>query len=283
MAHDRGAAVGGWGAAVAAEARQARHVSLYFAASSRKNAVGWANCSRKEMEKLGAFPHAVIKISGRRRRRRLKAHALAGDATAAGSAAAGTSGEGSSAVARAAAFAASSAWAAVAAAAPSVAAAVRVPRRRRRNGDASSLNATAAAGSDVRQERRRAARRRLRFAENTFADHMRAAALCPLMCGDTPTSRRTFDAFVAGCVPLFVGTRLWGRCDPPCQPGWGWRVPGAPFPHLPFHGLWIDWSRFPLLDELALVAAPSRAAATDLLKRALQPFHDQVHASLDYN
>ena len=77
-------------------------------------------------------------------------------------------------------------------------------------------------------------------------------------------------------MPLFVGTRLWGRCDPPCRPGWGWRVPGAPYPHLPFHGLWIDWSRFPLLDELALVSAPSHEAAEDVLKRALKPFHDQV-------
>lgn len=89
-------------------------------------------------------------------------------------------------------------------------------------------------------------------------------------------SRRTYDAFIAGCVPLFVGTRLWGRCDPPCRPGWGWRVPGAPYPHLPFHGLWIDWSRFPLLDELALVSAQSNEEAEDVLKRALKPFHDQV-------
>ena len=53
-------------------------------------------------------------------------------------------------------------------------------------------------------------------------------------------------------------------------------MPGAPFPHLPFHGLWIDWSRFPLLDELALVSAPTHEAAEDVLKRALKPFHDQV-------
>jgi hypothetical protein len=262
LEHDQpgGDVVGGWAAAIAAEARQARHVSLYFAASSRKNAIGWANCSRQEMEKLNAFPHAIIKVSGRRRRR-LTAQALAGAAAVKAV---------SSVAARAAAVAAP----------PSSVAFLR----RGRNGDAQfAANATAGARSDVRAEARRLQeprRRRLRFAENTFADHMRAAAICPLVCGDTPTSRRTFDAFLAGCVPLFVGTRLWGRCDPPCRPGWGWRVPGAPFPHLPFHGLWIDWSRFPLLDELALVAAPSHAAAVDVLKRALKPFHDQVSTSL---
>jgi hypothetical protein len=60
-------------------------------------------------------------------------------------------------------------------------------------------------------------RRQLRHSEASFADHMSKAAICPLMCGDTPTSRRTYDAYIAGCVPLFVGTRLWGRCDKPCQ------------------------------------------------------------------
>jgi len=36
---------GGWASAIAAEARQTRKVSLYFAAAARKNAIGWANCS----------------------------------------------------------------------------------------------------------------------------------------------------------------------------------------------------------------------------------------------
>jgi len=61
--------IGGWAQAIATEARQTRKVSLYFAAAARNNAIGWANCSRKEMEKLQGFPHAVIKISGRRKRR----------------------------------------------------------------------------------------------------------------------------------------------------------------------------------------------------------------------
>ena len=90
------------------------------------------------------------------------------------------------------------------------------------------------------------------------------------MCGDTPSSRRTFDAYASGCVPVLVGTRLWGRCDPPCKPGWGWRVSGVAFPHLPFHGLWLDWSRFPLLDELALVSGDADGAVA-LMRRALGP------------
>ena len=53
--------------------------------------------------------------------------------------------------------------------------------------------------------------------ESKFAHAMRVSDFCLVMCGDTPTSRRIFDSIVADCVPLVVGTRLFGHCDPPCH------------------------------------------------------------------
>ena len=85
--------------------------------------------------------------------------------------------------------------------------------------------------------------------ESKFAHAMRVSDFCLVMCGDTPTSRRIFDSIVADCVPLIVGTRLWGRCEPPCRPGWGWFVSGEKHPHTPFHDTLIDYSRFPRVDE----------------------------------
>jgi hypothetical protein len=53
------------------------------------------------------------------------------------------------------------------------------------------------------------------------------------------------------------------------------QVAGKEFPHLPFHGLWIDWSRFPLIDEQALVASQSKEHAMGLLKTALNEMAQQ--------
>jgi len=101
--------------------------------------------------------------------------------------------------------------------------------------------------------------------QETFARSMRVADFCLVMCGDTPTSRRIFDSIVANCIPLIVGTRLWGRCEPPCRAGWGWTVSGPENPHLPFQSTLIDYTRFPRVDEAALyvdaAAAYDRAVA----------------------
>ena len=81
---------------------------------------------------------------------------------------------------------------------------------------------------------------------------MRVADFCLVMCGDTPTSRRIFDAIVADCIPLIVGTRLWGRCEAPCHEGWGWFVSGKEHPHLPFRDTYVGYTRFPRVDEKLL-------------------------------
>ncbi len=99
-----------------------RHVSIFFSASERKNAIGWANCSRRELLKLSKFPNAVIHVADRRRRR---------------------------------------------------------------------LQEEPNVNVEVRSHRR------LKVAENMYAAQMGRSGLCPLMCGDTPTSRRTFDAYVS--------------------------------------------------------------------------------------
>jgi len=79
------------------------------------------------------------------------------------------------------------------------------------------------------------------------------------MCGDTPTSRRIFDAIVADCIPLIVGTRLWGRCEAPCHEGWGWFVSGREHPHLPFRDTYVDYTRFPRVDEKLLYEDATKA------------------------
>ena len=81
-------------------------------------------------------------------------------------------------------------------------------------------------------------RRRL-LDEDAFAHSMRVADFCLVMCGDTPTSRRIFDAIVADCIPLIFGTRLWGECVEPCHEGWGWFVSGKEHPHLPFRDTYV--------------------------------------------
>ena len=104
-------------------------------------------------------------------------------------------------------------------------------------------------------------RRRL-LDEDAFAHAMRAADFCLVMCGDTPTSRRIFDAIVADCIPLIVGTRLWGECTEPCHDGWGWFVSGTAHPHLPFRDTYVDYTRFPRVDEALLYRDAPRAYAT---------------------
>ena len=116
-----------------------------------------------------------------------------------------------------------------------------------------------------------------RWPYREYKSREKMAVFCPAVCGDTPTSQRTFDIVTSGCVPLVVGTRLFGKCEPPCHTGWGWEVTGRS--HLPFDGLWIDWSRFPALNESQLDSASSPDEASLSLKQALQPLHHRCQHS----
>ena len=108
--------------------------------------------------------------------------------------------------------------------------------------------------------------------QDEYASGVQNGPFCPLTCGDTPTSRRTFDAFAAGCVPIIVGRRLFGLCEPPCRnKGW-FTVVGPSFPHLPFSGLWMNWSVFPMIEEKELYDQKSSQGVRDLFRGSVIGF-----------
>mmetsp|Transcript_2238 Transcript_2238/g.4109 ORF Transcript_2238/g.4109 Transcript_2238/m.4109 type:complete len:583 (+) Transcript_2238:284-2032(+) len=93
---------------------------------------------------------------------------------------------------------------------------------------------------------------RNRLAQDDYNNRMGTSEYCLILCGDTPTSRSLTSAMVSGCIPLFLGSRLRGLCDPPCHAGWGWHVSGPENPHLPF-GDYISWDEFPEVDEQGFI------------------------------
>ena len=73
-----------------------------------------------------------------------------------------------------------------------------------------------------------------------------------------------------GCIPIRVGSRLRGLCEPPCHPNWGWTVTNRS--HLPFDHA-IDWSVFPEFDEAQFAQEPTSVLselfqATDATQKA---------------
>jgi hypothetical protein len=87
-----------------------------------------------------------------------------------------------------------------------------------------------------------------RLNETEYNDRMSHSEYCLILCGDTPSSRSLTSAIVSGCIPIRVGSRLRGLCEPPCKKGYGWKVTGAENPHLPFPDQ-IPWEEFPEVDE----------------------------------
>jgi len=88
-----------------------------------------------------------------------------------------------------------------------------------------------------------------RLTQNEYNARMHTSEFCLIVCGDTPTSRSLASSMLQGCIPLRIGSRLRGRCEPPCKAGWGWTVTHG-LVHLPFEDK-IDWNLFPELDEAA--------------------------------
>uniref|UniRef100_A0A7S3JTC9 Exostosin GT47 domain-containing protein n=2 Tax=Aureoumbra lagunensis TaxID=44058 RepID=A0A7S3JTC9_9STRA len=109
-----------------------------------------------------------------------------------------------------------------------------------------------------------------------FAEQMHAADRCLFMCGDTPTSRRLFDSIIADCIPLIVGTRVYGECVEPCHKGWGWRISGPEHPHLPFYDIYIDYSLFPVVNESLFYINAEVAVAPYLDKSHDQQLHEYL-------
>jgi Exostosin family len=87
-----------------------------------------------------------------------------------------------------------------------------------------------------------------RLSQTEYNRLMHTSDYCFIICGDTPTSRSLSSAMVAGCIPIFVGSRWRGLCEPPCIEGWGWTKSGSDYPHLPYRDI-IPWENFPELDE----------------------------------
>lgn len=94
---------------------------------------------------------------------------------------------------------------------------------------------------------------RERMSVQDYNQAMIAAQYCLVLCGDTPTSRTLASAMVSGCIPLRIGSRWRGLCEPPCHSGWGWSIANAS--HLPFAEQ-VRWQDFPELDEAALAERP---------------------------
>ena len=93
-----------------------------------------------------------------------------------------------------------------------------------------------------------------RLNQNEYNQRMDSSEFCLIVCGDTPTSRSLASSMVAGCIPLRIGSRLRGQCEPPCHPGFGWEVTGLL--HMPYEHI-IDWNLFPEVDEQAFVNDPN--------------------------
>ncbi len=102
-----------------------------------------------------------------------------------------------------------------------------------------------------------------RVDQSTYNQYMSTSDYCLILCGDTPTSRSLTSAMVYGCIPIRVGSRLRGLCEPPCEAagyceppceaaGYGWQVSGEANPHLPFSDL-IPWDDFPEVDEAEFI------------------------------
>jgi Exostosin family len=82
-----------------------------------------------------------------------------------------------------------------------------------------------------------------------YNHRMQTSEYCFILCGDTPTSRSLTSAMVSGCIPIFIGSRWRGLCEPPCRKGWGWKPTGSgDYPHWPYRHV-IPWETFPELDE----------------------------------
>jgi hypothetical protein len=93
-----------------------------------------------------------------------------------------------------------------------------------------------------------------RLNQSEYNHRMISSEYCLILCGDTPSSRSLTSAVVSGCIPVRVGSRLRGLCEPPCHKGFGWKPTGADNPHLPFADK-IDWDDFPEVNELQFMLA----------------------------
>lgn len=87
-----------------------------------------------------------------------------------------------------------------------------------------------------------------RLNQSEYNYRMSTSEFCLILCGDTPSSRSLTSAMISGCIPVRVGSRLRGLCEPPCHGGFGWKPTGLEYPHLPYPHT-IPWDFFPEVNE----------------------------------
>ena len=112
-----------------------------------------------------------------------------------------------------------------------------------------------------------------RLTQDEYNGRMYTSEFCLILCGDTPTSRSLASAMLHGCIPLRIGSRLRGRCEPPCFVGWGWKVTNG-LMHLPFENK-INWTLFPEVDESAFTED-----AASVLQNFFQTTSEQTKAEI---
>eukprot|EP00533_Pseudo-nitzschia_delicatissima_P004124 CAMPEP_0116103354 /NCGR_PEP_ID=MMETSP0327-20121206/13837_1 /TAXON_ID=44447 /ORGANISM="Pseudo-nitzschia delicatissima, Strain B596" /LENGTH=474 /DNA_ID=CAMNT_0003595453 /DNA_START=44 /DNA_END=1465 /DNA_ORIENTATION=- len=117
-----------------------------------------------------------------------------------------------------------------------------------------------------------------RMNQTTHKQHMRNSEYCLVLCGDTPSSRTLSAAIVEGCIPVRVGSRLRGLCNPPCHPGFGWKVTGIP--HLPYEER-IDWNLFPEIDEAELLSSKAKYTSLQSLFQHETLRTNELYAVMD--
>ena len=91
-------------------------------------------------------------------------------------------------------------------------------------------------------------KRKARLTQLEYRKYMHESEYCLIVCGDTPSCRSLATAMISGCIPIRIGSRLRGLCEPPCVQKWGWTASGLDYPHLPYSNQ-IDWNEFPEVDE----------------------------------
>jgi Exostosin family len=100
-----------------------------------------------------------------------------------------------------------------------------------------------------------------RLNQTEYNHRMTTSEYCLILCGDTPSSRSLTSAMVAGCIPLFIGSRWRGLCEPPCHTGYGWQVTGTENLHLPFADR-LDWNVFPEVRESQFLLSSTTTTTT---------------------
>ena len=120
--------------------------------------------------------------------------------------------------------------------------------------------------------------RNARMSQEAYNHRMQTSEYCLVMCGDTPTSRSLASAMMSGCIPIIVGSRWRGICEPPCHPGWGFDFNNHSQSHLPYPNR-IDWSAFPEVSE-AEFAENSVDLLQEIFRRQSPQRRDEVREAM---